>query len=209
MKKLLTILTVSSFALFAAPQSYANSGNGTDHGYYWGFWSNTGTMTMTFPYAGQWAGNWNLSWTGVGDGGGGKGWNPGADNRNVNYSCQNTSGFNVFGAYGWAPYPTYEMYINDRMVNTSRGGTTYKGQVNSDGGTYNVYVGTQGAASGGGKQYASNRTSDTGTGNKTITSQNHFNFWNSHGMTHGTWQAWQNNVESWSYSSGNVNSTVW
>ena len=200
------LLLVSVSALFLAPQSYASSGNGYDHGYYYGFWSDKGTMSISFPYAGTYPGNWQINWSGTGDAGGGKGWNPGADNRSVNYNGS-TGGYNTMGAYGWAPYPTYEMYINDRL--TSRGGSNYKGSVNSDGGTYGVYQGTQSAASGGGLQYASNRTSDTGSGNHTITSQNHFNFWNSHGMTHGSWQSWQHNVESWSWSSGQAGGTVW
>jgi endo-1,4-beta-xylanase len=207
MKKLLTILAVSSFALFLAPQSQANSGTGWDHGYYWGFWCDKGWMSMSFPYAGSYAGNWQINWSGIGDGGGGKGWNPGADWRSVGYNGTLRGPYNTMGAYGWAPYPNYEMYINDRESN--RGGTTYMGQVNSDGGTYNVYRGNQAGYSGGGPQYSDNRTSDTGDGNHTITSQNHFNFWNSHGMTHGNWQSWCHNVESWSFSSGQAGGTVW
>src|ERR1044071_3710986 len=109
-------------ALSLAPQSNASSG--WDHGYYWSMWVPNGSESMTFPGAATYAGNWYSTWSNTKDGGGGKGWNPGADSRSVNYNCSKTSGFNNYGAYGWAPYPTYELYIMDRSSNA--GGGTYK-----------------------------------------------------------------------------------
>src|SRR5207244_4438041 len=99
------------------------------------------------------------TWGNISDGGGGKGWNPGSNSRSINYNSGYSSTYNNFGGYGWAPYPTYEMYIQDRVTSQSGGSSTYKGSLNSDGGTYKVYQGTQASYSGGGKQYVSKRTS--------------------------------------------------
>jgi endo-1,4-beta-xylanase len=199
----------AALALFSTTQSYATGASGTDHGFYWAWWVNTGSASMTFPGAGTYPGIWHLSWSNIGDGGGGKGWNPGSNTRNVNYNSSDPY-YQNYGAYGWAPYPTYEMYIQDRSDSQSGGSSTYKGSINSDGGTYKVYLGTQATYSGGGKQYVSKRTSNTtGGANYTITTNNHMSWWASHGMSHGTWQDWKLNVEAYGsnisgYSGGNV-----
>lgn len=203
------LLLASALALFSTTKSYATGASGWDHGYYWAWWINTGSANMTFNGAGTYGGLWQLHWYNIGDGGGGKGWNPGSNTRNVNYNAGYSSTYNNFGAYGWAPYPTYEMYIMDRCTSQSSSGT-YKGTINSDGATYKVYLGTQASYSGGGKQYVSKRTSNTDTHNHTITTSNHMNWWASHGMTHGTWQDWKLNVEQYGSSvSGSYSGNVW
>jgi endo-1,4-beta-xylanase len=135
----------------------------------------------------------------------GKGWNPG-QTLTVGYNCGYINNYQNFGMYGWANYPNVEWYMTDMGT---RGGT-FKGTVNSDGGTYNIYLATQG----GGAQFNDARTSSQPTGqNHTITMANHINAWSSHGMN---LYAWSNgytyaklNAEAWGGQTGGCNATVW
>ena len=88
---------------------------------------------------------------------------------------------------------------------------TFKGTVTSDGGTYNIYEhqqvnqpSIQGTATF--EQYLAIRTSPTSSG--TITTQNFFNAWASHGMNLGTLNYQILATESFGGGSGSSNVTV-
>jgi len=115
------------------------------------------------------------------------------------------------GVYGWSTNPLVEYYIMEENVGITVGGTQM-GTVTSDGGTYTIWKHqqvNQPAIAGSGLytfwQYISIRNSPRTSG--TITVKNHFDAWDSHGMTLGTMNLQVIAVESWS-GSGSATQTV-
>ena len=182
------------------PACLAGGTTGSNGGfYYFTYYTGSGSTSISFPVNG---GNFVGSWTsGITDSLCGKGWNPGSI-RNIGYNIGVLSGsWHSAGAYGWAPYPGLEWYITDYGANSG----TFIGTVNSDGGTYNVYEGTQG----GGPQYKDSRTVSQSLGaNHTITMANHVNYWKAHIGTFGTIRETVLSIEAFS-GPGTCNATVW
>jgi len=197
MKKLL--LFASALAVSALlPQAQAGGTTGYTGGYYYFTYYTGSGSTSISGSNGNFQGNWT---SGVTDSLVGKGWNPGSI-RNIGYNMGYVSGsWHSAGAYGWAPYPNVEWYITDYGSNSG----TFIGTLNSDGGTYNVYKGTQG----GGPQYKDSRTvSQSIAANHTITMSNHVNYWKAHLGSFGTIRETVFMVEAFS-GPGSCNATVW
>jgi len=201
MKKILSLVSVLTLVLGVSQQSKAGGTTGYHNGYYWfTYYTGSGSTTYTPGTSGS---NFKGTWTsGVTDSLVGTGWYPGSV-RTIGYNCGQLSGsWHTAGVYFWAPYPNNECYITDFGSN----GGTFKGTVNSDGGTYNIYLGSQG----GGPQYKDSRTSSQSIGaNHTITMSNHVNKWATLGWHLGTF----NNgctfmCEAFS-GPGTVNATDW
>ena len=113
--------------------------------------------------------------------------------------------------YGWSTNPLVEYYVIENYVGSPPTAGTYMGQVTSDGGTYNIYEhqqvnqpSIQGTATF--EQYLAIRTSPTSSG--TITTQNFFNAWASHGMNLGTLNYQILATEALGGGSGSSNVTV-
>lgn len=202
MKKIL--LAVSALALSFAVTQQANAGGvtGSNGGYYYfTYYTGSGTTSISFPVGG---GNFVGTWTsGVTDSLCGKGWSPGST-RTIGYNCGQLSGsWHSAGAYFWAPYPNRECYITEFGANS---GTSY-GTINSDGGTYTVYLQVVSSTF---QQYKDDRTSDQSKGaNHSITESNHINKWTSLGWSFGSYN--NGNVfmcEAFS-GPGTANATVW
>jgi len=113
--------------------------------------------------------------------------------------------------YGWSTGPLVEYYVIEDYVGSPPTAGTYMGQVTSDGGTYNIYEhqqvnqpSIQGTATF--EQYLAIRTSPVGSG--TITTQNFFNAWASHGMNLGALNYQILATEAFGGGSGSSNFTV-
>lgn len=179
-----------------AQTTLSSNSTGTHDGFYYTFWKDSGSASMTLYPGGRYASQWNSStnnWVG------GKGWNPGGP-RVVNYSgyyggsnSQNT----YLALYGWTQNPLIEYYVIESYGSYNpancAGGTDY-GSFVSDGATYNVrrcQRVNQPSIEGNSStfyQYFSVRNPKKGFGNisGTITVANHFNFWASKGLNLGT-----------------------
>jgi endo-1,4-beta-xylanase len=133
--------------------------------------------------------------------------------RVISYSGSYSPGSSgsYLAVYGWTTNPLHEYYIVESYGSYNPGSAgTYKGQVTSDGGTYDIYTATRtNAPSIQGTQtfvqFWSVRTAKRVGG--TVTTANHFNAWTSLGMTMGTFNYQILATEAWS-GSGSASITV-
>jgi endo-1,4-beta-xylanase len=210
-KHLIKILAMLMLVMFAIVNVYAvtisTSQTGTD-GLWYSFWTNGGGSVSMGLNGG---GSYSVNWTNCGDFTCGKGWSTGTG-RTVTYSgsCTWNGGGGALGLYGWSTNPLVEYYIMDAWGGSRQTPGTHMGTVTSDGGTYDIYEHQQvnqpsiiGNATF--MQYLSIRQSPRIGG--TITAQNHFNAWASHGMNLGTMNYQILLTEAWN-GSGNSNITV-
>jgi endo-1,4-beta-xylanase len=197
-KKILTavITTAALCATAVSAQTLSSNSTGTNNGFYYTFWKDSGSASMTLQaggrYTSQWTSNTN-NWVG------GKGWNPGSSSRTLSYSGNygvSSSQNSYLAFYGWTRSPLVEYYIIESYGSynpaSCSGGTDY-GSFQSDGATYNVrrcqrvqqpsIDGTQTFY-----QYFSVRNPKKGFGNisGTINFANHANFWASKGLNLGS-----------------------
>ena len=207
---ILAAVTAALPGTAGAATSICSNQTGTNGGYYYQMWSNgQGSACLTLN-----SGNsYSTSWSGIGDFVAGVGWNPGS-NHTVSFSSSlNASGgTTLVSLYGWSTNPLVEYYVMENYSGSPPTAGTYMGQVTSDGGTYNIYEHqqvNQPCITGNSctfEQYLAIRTSPTSSG--TITTQNFFNAWASHGMNLGTLNYQILATESFGGGSGNSSVTV-
>jgi endo-1,4-beta-xylanase len=192
-----------------AATAICSNQTGTNGGYYYQMWSaGQGSACFTLN-----SGNsYSTTWSGIGDFVAGVGWNPGNSSaKTFSGSLSASGGTSLVSLYGWSTSPLVEYYVIENYVGSPPTAGTYMGQVTSDGGTYNIYEhqqvnqpSIQGTATF--EQYLAIRTSPTSSG--TITTQNFFNAWASHGMNLGTLNYQILATESFGGGSGSSNVTV-
>jgi endo-1,4-beta-xylanase len=212
---LLALSSVLSFVV-AQPsiaQTINSNQTGTHSGYFYSYWKDTGSASMTLGSNGNYAVNWNL---GSGNFVGGKGWSTGSSTRRVGYNAGiwSPNGNAYLTLYGWTTNPLVEYYVVDSWGSWRPPGGTSMGTVTSDGGTYNLYrtqrvnapsiIGTATFY-----QFWSVRTSKRPTGsNVLITFANHVNAWRNRGWNLGN-HNYQIMATEGFQSSGSSNLTVW
>lgn len=181
----------------ASAQTLSSNGTGTNNGFYYTFWKDSGSATMTLEAGGRYTSQWN---NGTNNWVGGKGWNPGTSSRVVSYSGNygvSNSQNSYLAFYGWTKSPLIEYYVIESYGSynpaSCSGGTDY-GSFQSDGATYNVrrcQRVNQPSIEGNSStfyQYFSVRNPKKGFGqiSGTITFANHASFWASKGLNLGT-----------------------
>ena len=164
-------------------------GNGFHSGYYYSFWSDHSRGSVTYTNLAN--GSYTSQWNNIGNWVGGKGWNPGGA-KTVQYNgTWNGANVNSYLAlYGWTKDPLIEYYVVESYGSYNpSSGTTRRGTVQTDGGTYDIYQ-TQrvnqpsivGRATF--YQFWSVRTSKRVGGQ--ITTGNHFDAWTKNGLKLGS-----------------------
>ncbi len=203
----------------------AVTGQGTDKGYFWTFWTaGNGTADMTFPNSGTYAGNFNIKYTNKSCVGG-KGWATGTNTRVINYNVGYLTGsttYDFVGVYGWTQSPLIEYYVCEKGL-AAWNYTTTTGEYGEsignntvDGHTYAVarHLRKNGASIEGNKdfwQYLSNWGGQTFNGNKKVTMKGHTDYWKQYGGK--GWGSTHNyqvfGMESFGNKTGEMNATVW
>jgi len=183
---------------------------GTINGYYYQMWSNgQGSACINVGSGGN---QYSTNWSGIGDFVAGAGWNPGSS-QTVSFSgSMNASGGTALASlYGWSTNPLVEYYVIEDDQGGSPALGTFMGTTTSDGATYNLYEhqqvnqpSIQGTTTF--EQYLAIRQGNTTSG--TITTQNIFNAWASHGMNLGSMNYQIFATEAWGGGSGSSNFTV-
>jgi endo-1,4-beta-xylanase len=212
---LLVFLSVLLFSVTqqSNAQTICSNQTGTNNGFFYSFWKDTGSACMTMGSGGNYDVTWSL---GSGNMVVGKGWSTGSSSRRVGYNAGvwQPSGNAYLALYGWTRNPLIEYYVVDSWGTFRPPGGTPIGSVTSDGGTYDIYRAQRvNAPSIDGTQtffqYWSVRRTKRATGsNQTITFANHVNAWRNAGLNLGN-HVYQIMATEGFQSSGRSNLTVW
>ncbi|KAL2065918.1 hypothetical protein VTL71DRAFT_3588 [Oculimacula yallundae] len=150
---------------------------GTSNGFFYQFWDD-GTSGNTV-YSNGAAGSYSVNWSNVGDFTAGKGWSK-ATARKIKFSgnVKSTAGQFYLAVYTWSQQGENYILENYGSYNPCSAGTQM-GTLNSDGSDYQVCLVNRG------NNYIQNwsvRKNKRSSG--TVTTANHYNYYQSKGMTH-------------------------
>ena len=204
---LLVILLLAIFVQYSFAQTITSNRTGKQGDYYYEYWKDNGSGTMIL---GEGC-NFSCTWGSVGNILFRKGVRPGSRNQVVTYSADyKPTGNSYLSVYGWLKNPLVEYYIIESWGSWKPPGSSSKGTVDSDGGTYDIYqMQRTGPSIEGNKtflQYWSVRKTKRTSG--TITCANHFNAWENKGMKIGSLYEVSFNVEAYQSSGGSADVKV-
>jgi peptidoglycan/xylan/chitin deacetylase (PgdA/CDA1 family) len=214
----MALLSVALCAQLLAPALKVNAAStiydnktGTQDGYDYELWKDSGNTSMTLNEGGA----FNCQWSNIGNALFRKGKKFDSTktyqqigNISFDYGCDyKPNGNSYLCVYGWTKDPMIEYYIVDSWGSWRPPGGSPKGQIQVDGGTYDVYEATrvnQPSIEGNKtfKQYFSVRTEKRTSG--TISVTEHFKAWEKMGMKLGKIYEAALNVEGYQ-SSGSAN----
>ncbi len=210
MTLVLCFVTVPDSATRAATTLTDNK-TGTEDGYDYELWKDTGTTSMSLTGGGT----FSCEWSNINNALFRKGKKFDSTktykelgNISIDFACDyNPNGNSYLCVYGWTKSPLVEYYIVESWGTWRPPGATSKGQVTIDGGTYDIYETTrvnQPSIEGNTtfEQYWSVRTTKRNSG--TISVSKHFAAWESMGMKMGKMYETALNVEGYQ-SSGKAN----
>lgn len=150
--------------------------SGTNNGYFYQFWDDGSSGTTTYTNGA--AGEYSVNWQNVGDFTAGKGWSQ-AEPRTINFSGSvNCAGNFYLAVYTWSQQGENYILEDYGNYNPCSVGTS-KGTLYSDGSEYQVCLVDRG------NNYLQNwsvRQNKRSSG--TVTTANHYNYYQSQGMTH-------------------------
>ncbi|KAJ8516254.1 hypothetical protein ONZ45_g6416 [Pleurotus djamor] len=189
---------------------------GTHSGFFYSWWSDgQGDVTYTNLNGGQYSVEWS------GDRGnlvGGKGWNPGTNNRVISYTgTYNPVGNSYIAVYGWTRNPLIEYYVVESYgTYNPSSAAALKGSVTCNGANYDILQTTRvnqpsidGTATF--EQFWSVRNPKKPVGGPisgTVDVGCHFNAWASVGMNLGSTHNYQIVATEGYFSSGSATITV-
>jgi endo-1,4-beta-xylanase len=200
---LLSLFLLALFVRYSSAQTTISSNKtGKQGDYYYEYWKDNGTGTMTLGDGG----NFSCTWGSVGNILFRKGIRPGLKNHIVTYSAisYKPNGNSYLAIYGWTRSPLVEYYIVESWGSWKPPGSTSKGTVDSDSGTYDIYQMSRNGANIDGNgpftQYWSVRKAKKTSG--IVTCANHFAAWESKGMKMGSMYEVSLDVEAYQSSGG-------
>jgi endo-1,4-beta-xylanase len=208
---LAVVLLLSVFVHYSAAQTttmtISSNKTGKRGDYYYEYWKDNGSGTMTLKDGC----NFSCQWGQVGNILFRNGVRPGSRKEIVIYSAEyKPQGNSYLSIYGWFENPLVEYYIIESWGTWKPPGSSSKGTVETDGGTYDIFqnsrTGPSIKGSGTFQQYWSVRKAKRTSG--IITCGNHFDAWEKKGMTIGKFYEVSFNVEAYQSSGGSADVTV-
>jgi endo-1,4-beta-xylanase len=201
------VLLVAIVVQYSNAQTISSNATGKQGDYYYEYWKDNGTGTMTL---GEGC-NFTCQWGQVGNILFRKGIRPGSRNQVVTYTADyKPTGNSYLSIYGWMKNPLVEYYFIESWGTWKPPGGSSKGTFDTDSGTYDIYQNQRtGPSIEGNKtftQYWSVRKTKRTSG--TITCANHFKAWESKGMTIGSFYEVSFNVEAYQSSGGSADVKV-
>src|SRR5215471_18552081 len=106
-KTIVSALLAGCIVIAVDAQTITSNQTGTNNGYFYSYWKDTGSVAMTLGTNGNYSVNWDL---GSGNFVGGVGWKPGSSSREVAYNASvwSPTGNAYLTLYGWTRNPLIE-----------------------------------------------------------------------------------------------------
>ncbi len=197
--QVVSLTLVSTLILSSFAQTITSNRTGTQGGFVYEYWKDSGNGTMILGEGGDFSCTWdahNILFR--------KGIRPGSKNQLITYEADyKPNGNSYLTVYGWTKNPLIEYYIVESWGSWRPPGGQSKGTIESDGGTYDIYETTrtnqpsiEGTKTF--QQYWSVRKTKKESGE--IHCANHFNAWEAKGMRLGSFYEVAFNVEGWQSS---------